>query len=159
MTGSSSSCAEAVLAVFAAIEHRDAQALAGACQTDVEFFWPPTLPYGGTTRGLGQRSQGWVVYWDRLQPTAALRRLDPRVVAATGQDVVVSWRQRGLTWAGESIDTEVVGLYQVLQGKLARAQMFYFDPAAVSAFLARAAQAPPAQDAPAENPPRAGRST
>jgi uncharacterized protein len=146
MTGSSSS-AEAVLAVFAAVENRDEEALARACQPDVEFYWPPSLPYGGT-RGLARPGKGWAAYWDSLQPTAAQRRLSPRVVAATGQDVVVSWRQRGLTRAGESIDTPVVGLYRIRDGKLARAQMFYFDPVAVTAFLAKATQAEPAKAAP-----------
>jgi hypothetical protein len=51
--------------------------------------------------------------WDRLQPTADLRRLQPRVIAAAGQEVVVLWRQRGLTPAGESLDSEVLGLYRV----------------------------------------------
>jgi ketosteroid isomerase-like protein len=155
VTGSSASV-DAVLAVFAAVEKRDQEALARACQPDVEFCWPPSLPYGGTACGLGQ---GWEAYWDRLQPTPALRRLDPRVIAASGHDVVVSWRQRGLTGAGESIDTQAVGLYQVRDGKLARAQMFYFDPAAVTAFLAKAARAEPAPSATPAYPPRTGRST
>ena len=41
---------EAVLAVFAAVEQRDDQALARACQPDVEFCWPPSLPYGSSAR-------------------------------------------------------------------------------------------------------------
>lgn len=92
----------------------------------------------GTARGLARRGTGWAAYWDWLQPTAVQWRLDPRVVAANGQEVVVSWWQRGLTPAGEAIDTEVLGRYLVRDGKLARGQMFYFDPAAVSAFLANA---------------------
>jgi ketosteroid isomerase-like protein len=141
--------AEAVLAVFAAVEQRDEEAFARACQPDVEFCWPPSLPYGGTARGLAGRGGGWAAYWDWLQPTAAQRRLDPRVAAAAGPQVAVLWRQRGLTPAGESLDTEVLGLYEVREGKLARAQMFYFDPAAVSAFLARASRAAPARGTPA----------
>lgn len=135
---------EAVLAVFAAVEQRDDAAFAQACQPDAEFFWPPSLPYGGTVRGVAGRREGWAAYWDRLQPTAAQRRLDPRVVAATGQEVVVLWRQRGLTPAGESLDSAVLGLYHVREGRLARGQMFYFDPTAVCAFLARASRAAPA---------------
>jgi hypothetical protein len=41
----------------------------------------------------------------------------------------VSWR---LT------DGQVLGLYQLRDGKLARAQMFYFDPAGAARFLAEA---------------------
>ena len=138
-------CVEIVLAVFAAVEQRDDRALAQVCQPDVELCWPPSLPYGGTARGLARQGGGWAAYWDRLQPTAALRRLDPRVVAAAGQEVVVLWRQRGLTSAGELLDTEVLGLYRLRAGKLARGQMFYFDPAAVCAFLTRASRQAPAE--------------
>src|SRR6266487_4516125 len=72
MTGSDQ-CVETVLAVFAAVEHRDDAALARACEPDVEFCWPPSLPYGGTAQGLARPGEGWAAYWDRLQPTAALR--------------------------------------------------------------------------------------
>ena len=145
---SSTASVEAVLAVFAAVENRDAAALARVCQPDVEFCWPASLPYGGTARGLAGRSGGWAAYWDWLQPTAAFRRLDPRVVAAA-DEVVVLWRQRGQTPAGETLDSQVLGLYEVREGKLARGQMFYFDPAGVSAFLARASRSAPAPIAPA----------
>jgi len=148
---------EAVLAVFAAVEQRDNDALARVCQPDVEFCWPPSLPYGGTTRGLAGRGGGWAAYWDWLQPTVALRRLDPRVVAAAGQEVVVLWRQRGLTPAAESLDSPVLGLYRVHEGRLARGQMFYFDPAAVCAFLARASRAAPARAIRTEGPLPTGR--
>lgn len=127
-----------IQAVFAAIEDRDDQALAEACHPDVQFRWPPSLPYGGTVRGLARTGQGWAAYWDWLQPTAAERRLDPRVIAASGTEVVVLWRQRGRTPAGDRLDTEVLGLYAVRAGKLARGQMFHFDAAEVCAFLAHA---------------------
>jgi len=149
MTGSDQ-CVDTVLAVFAAVEQRDDAALARACQPDVEFCWPPSLPYGGTAPGLARPGEGWAAYWDRLQPTAALRRLDPRVVAAAGQKVVVLWRQRDLTPAGEL-------LYCLRAGKLARGQMFYFDPAAVCAFLARASRQAPARATPGGEPRVAGR--
>lgn len=116
--GSASS--DLVLAVFAAVEQRDNAALARACQPGVEFRCLPSLPYGGTARGLAGRERGWAAYWDRLQPTAALRRLDSRVVAAAGQEVVVLWRQRGLIPAGDGLDSRVFGLYRVRAGELAR---------------------------------------
>jgi len=132
---------DTVMAVFTAVEQRDGDALARVCQPDVEFCWPPPLPYGGSVRGLARRGEGWAAYWDGLQPTADLRRLQPRVIAAAGQEVVVLWRQRGLTPSGESLDSEVLGLYRVREGKLARGQMFHFDPASVCVFLARASRA------------------
>ena len=50
-------------------------------------------------------------------------------------EVVVLWRQRGRSPSGERFDSPVLGLYQVREGKFARAQMFYFDAAAVLSFL------------------------
>jgi len=128
---------DTVMAVFTAVEQRDDSALARACQPDVEFCWPPSLPYGGSVRGLA-------AHWDRLQPTADLRRLHPRVIAAADHEVVVLWRQCGLAPSGDILDSEVLGLYRVNEGKLARGQMFYFDPASVCAFLAGASRAAPA---------------
>ena len=144
---------QVVLAVFAAVERRDQAAFARSCQPDAEFCWPPSLPYGRTVRGLTDRAgAGWEAYWNPLQPTAGHRRLDPRVIAATEEEVVVLWRQRGVTPAGDSIDTEVLGLYRVRAGKLARAQMFYFDPASVISFLAKAIPAGPDQATGADEP-------
>jgi hypothetical protein len=64
--------------------------------------------------------------------------MDPRVVAANGEEVVILWRQRGASPVGDRIDTPVLGLYQLRDRKLARAQMFYFDTAGVLSFLAKA---------------------
>ena len=63
--------------------------------------------------------------------------MDARVVAAHNDDVVVLWRQRGRTSEGDILDEEVLGLYHFRKGKLARAQMFYFDTAPVAKFLER----------------------
>jgi len=60
------------------------------------------------------------------------------VVAANDREVVVHWMQRGLSVDGERIESPVLGLYQVRDGKLLRGQMFYFDPVAVGRFLERA---------------------
>jgi ketosteroid isomerase-like protein len=130
-----------VLEAFGAVERRDAEGLAAVCQPDVEFHWPPSLTYGGSRRrgdsDRGQRPRFEDV-WDPFQPTAAERSMDARVVAACEREVVVLWRQRGLRPEGERLDSPVLGLYEVRDGRLARAQMFYFDPAAVDAFLDRA---------------------
>jgi hypothetical protein len=64
--------------------------------------------------------------------------MDPRIVAASEEEVVVLWRQRGMSPSGDRIDTPVLGLYQLRDAKLARAQMFYFDTAQVLSFLAKA---------------------
>jgi ketosteroid isomerase-like protein len=134
---------EVIFEIFRRIERRDphrpdAEQARSLFQPDVEFRWPPSLPYGGTGRGLKAEGRTWGETWDPLQPTEAERRLDPRVVAASADEVVVLWRQRGLSPTGERFDGEVLGLYEVREGKLARAQMFYFDTAAVCSFLGKA---------------------
>jgi hypothetical protein len=84
------------------------------------------------------KSELGATYGDSLQPTELERKMDPRVVAANENEVVVLWRQRGLSPSGDRFDGEVLGLYQVREAKLARAQMFYFDTVAVGDFLVKA---------------------
>lgn len=127
-----------VLDVFSAIELRDDLRFRELLDPDFEIAWPPSLPYGGTSRGVAPASPSWSETWLPLQPTEAERRMDARVVAASDDEVIVLWRQRGATTAGTRFDGEVLGLYRVRGNKLARAQMFYFDTAELIDFLARA---------------------
>jgi len=128
-----------VTAAFAAVERRDEHRLADLYHPQVEFHWPPSLPYGGSIRGAtalqASDRTGFDQIWDPLQPTRHERRMDPRVVAATDKEVVVLWHQRGLRPDGQRLDMETLGLYGVRDGKFARAQMFYFDTTAVLRFL------------------------
>jgi ketosteroid isomerase-like protein len=128
-----------VMAAFAAVEERDERRLAELYHPEVEFHWPPSLPYGGSVHGAAALQAGdrtsFDQVWDPLQPTKHERRMNPRVVAATGQEVVVLWHQRGLHPDGQRLDMETLGLYGVRDGKFARAQMFYFDTTAVLRFL------------------------
>jgi uncharacterized protein len=132
--------AEVVLAAFRAVQLRDRAGLYALCHPDVEFHEAPSLPYGGAVRGrdaaLGDTA--WLDTWDPLQPSDAERSMDPRVVAAAGDEVVVLWRQRAVDAAGGRFDAPVLGLYEVRDGMFARAQMFHFDTAALVAFLDRA---------------------
>ncbi len=133
--------AEVILTIFRAVERRDGEAFQALCQPDVALHWPPPLPYGGSFRaGTAETRQGpnWEETWGPLQPTNGERQMDPRVVAADNDEVVVLWRQRGVSPAGERFDGQVLGLYQFRDGKLARAQMFYFDPAGAAKFLTQA---------------------
>jgi ketosteroid isomerase-like protein len=137
--------AEVVLAAFRAVEQRDVERLFEICDDDVEFHDPPSLPYGGSTRGKevlrrqldAAPQQTWLGTWGPLQPTERERRMDPRVVSESGNEVVVAYRQRALSPDGERFDAPVLALYQVRDGKLARAQMFHFDSAAILDFLGR----------------------
>jgi ketosteroid isomerase-like protein len=127
-----------VLEAFRAVEQRDEQRELELYHPEVEFHWTPSLPYGGVSRaGVKDRpGPSWSQVWEPLQPTEAERRMDPRVVAATEREVVVLYHQRGVSPSGERFDGEVLGVYEVRDGKLARAQMFYFDALAVQRFLA-----------------------
>ena len=124
--------------IFDAIERRNAERLEQLWHPDVEFHWPPSLPYGGISRRPKDERQSWSQTWLPLQPTEVERRMDARIVAATEDEVVVLWQQRGVSPAGARFDGPVLALYRVREGKLARAQMFYFDTTAAAAFLADA---------------------
>jgi ketosteroid isomerase-like protein len=139
--------AEVVLAVIRAIEERDRETLFGLYHDDVELHDAPSLPYADTARGKdGMREQletapetTWLGTWGPLQPTERERRMDPRVVATDGDDVVVLYTTRALAPDGERFESHVLALYEVRDGKFARAQMFHYDTAAILAFLERAA--------------------
>jgi len=127
-----------ILLLFRAIEERDAAQFRAFLQPDFEIHWPRLLPYGGAFRGIEPQPRSWGATWQPLQPTEAERKMDPQVVAARGDDVVVLWHQRGRSRDGKSIDEEVLGFYRFRDGKLSRAQMFYFDTVSVANFLAKA---------------------
>ena len=127
-----------LLDVFSAIERRDDQRFRELLNPDFEIEWPPSLAYGRTSGDSAATAPTWGETWIPLQPTEVERRMDPRVVAASEDEVVVLWRQRGVTAAGVRFDGEVLGLYRVAAGKLARAQMFYFDTAPLVSFLTKA---------------------
>jgi ketosteroid isomerase-like protein len=140
--------ANTILDVFGAVEERDPQRFVMLCHPDATFHWPPSLPYGTRTVDFGEeRDQttkatsgrpSWETIWDPLQPTPAERSMDPQVVGAQADEVVVHWHQRGVDPDGDRLDEEVLGLYRVQEGKLVRAQMFYFDTTRVSTFLRQA---------------------
>jgi ketosteroid isomerase-like protein len=134
------SAAAVVLQTFRAVERRDREGLLALYHPEVEFHEASSLPYGGTLRGKEEVGQdtGWLEAWGPLQPTEAERAMDPRVIAANVHEVVVLYRQRAVDRAGERFDAPVLGLYEVRDGRFARAQMFHYDTAAVVDFLARA---------------------
>jgi uncharacterized protein len=137
---------EVVLRTFRAVEERDREVLFELYHDDVELHDAPSLPYGGTVRGKAAiRAQleaapeaTWLGTWGPLQPTEAERRMDPRVVATEGDEVTVLYTQRALSPNGERFEAPVLGLYEVRDGKFARAQMFHYDTAAILDFLATA---------------------
>jgi ketosteroid isomerase-like protein len=120
--------AEVVLQAIEAVERRDRARQAELFHPDCEFRWPPSLPF----------QSGWERVWNPLQPGPAERRMDARAVASQCDEVVVLWQQRALSPAGKRFECSVLGLYQVRNGKVARAQMFYFDTTATAEFLTEA---------------------
>jgi uncharacterized protein len=128
---------EVMIEIFRAIERRDQRRMFDLVHTDAEFLWPPSLPYADARRPK-PGGPGWGTTWIPLQPEEDDRRLEPRVVAAKDDEVVIHWQQKGVSPTGERINTPVLGLYRLRDGKLARAQMFYFDSASVVAFLSKA---------------------
>jgi uncharacterized protein len=139
---------EVVLAVFRAIEERDREALFELYHDDVELHDAPSLPYGyeGVSGKEAMREQlettperSWLGTWGPLQPTEAERRMDPRVVATRGDEIVIQYTTRAKAPNGERFESPVLGVFEVRDGKFARGQMFHYDTAAVVAFLERAA--------------------
>lgn len=139
--------ADLVLEIFRAVEARDRERLFSLYHSEVEFFEPPSLPYGGTFRGLEEVRRAatddpdgrtWLATWGPLQPGEKERSMDPRVVVESDEEVVVLYRQRAIGPGGERFDNPVLGLYRVRDSRLARAQMFHFDTAAIVSFLDRA---------------------
>lgn len=137
---------EIVLGVFRAVEERDREKLFALYHDDVELHDARSLPYGGSVRGkAAMREQletapetTWLGTWGPVQPTEDERRMDPRVVAAEGEEVTVVYTQRALSPSAERFESPVMGLYEVRDGKFARAKMFHYDTAAILAFLERA---------------------
>jgi uncharacterized protein len=138
--------AELILDLIKAVEERDAERLFANYHDDVEFHDPSSLPYGGSFCGKAEivarferdPEDTWLGTWGPLQPTDSERRMDARIVAVSDDEVVALYHQRAVGSDGERFDKPCVGLYRVRDGKLARAQMFHYDTAAISDFLRRA---------------------
>jgi ketosteroid isomerase-like protein len=130
-----------VLDMLRMIEERQLEGLPALYHPQIEFHWPPGLPYSGdfSEPAVGAMSERFAATWMPLQPSAETRRMNPRVVAA-GDDghVVVNYMWRGLDAEGRYFETETLADYQVRAGRLARAQMFYYDLPGMIAFLQKA---------------------
>jgi ketosteroid isomerase-like protein len=141
--------AEVALGVIRAIEERDGEKLFELYHEDVQLHEAPSLPYGGVVDGVPSLREQlesapentWLGTWGPVQPTERERRFDPRVISENDGEVVVLYHMRAVARSGERFDSPVIGLYEVRDGKLARAQMFHFDTLAINAFLERAREA------------------
>lgn len=131
--------AEAVRDLFRAVETRAPDALWRGYDGSVTIHEEPSLPYGGEYHGpdgVQRHTLGYLDTWDALQGDAE-RRLDPEVIAA-GDRVAVLYHHRARNAAtGEALDSPVVGLYRLANGRVVDARMFHFDAPAVVAFWRR----------------------
>jgi ketosteroid isomerase-like protein len=138
MTLNAQAEANIVLDLLHAIEERQSERIAKLYHPEIEFHWPPGLPYSGSFTGpaVAEMAERFAATWLPLQPTDETRRMRPRVVAV-GPDgrVVVNYLWKGLDAKRQRFETEVLADYQVRDGRLARAQMFYYDLPGVIAFL------------------------
>ena len=108
---------EVILDLLSAIEERDEERIHGIISPETEFHWPPSLPYSDSSRGLGGSGAAtWRDCWLPVQPTAAERSMDCRIIASRGDDVVALYHQRGRDRQGNVIDDEVIGMYNVADG-------------------------------------------
>lgn len=132
--------ADVVLRALRAVEERRMDDLHSLYHPEIEFHWQPGLPYEGDHSGPGvtAMSETFGATWTPLQPDREIRRMDPKIIAAQEQHVVASYMWRGLDRHGNSFQTETLAHYQVQDGKLRDARMFYYDLAGLIAFLERA---------------------
>jgi ketosteroid isomerase-like protein len=132
--------AAVVLDLLDAVETRDVARLAALYHPEIEFHWPPGLPYGGVHRGaeVARMNEQFASIWLPLQPTAAERSMDGEIIAAEGEHVVAKHTWKGCDWAGRWFCTETLAHYQLRDGKLLRAQMYHFDLKGLLDFLAAA---------------------
>lgn len=130
-----------VMKALAAVEERRIEELAGLYHPEIQFFWPPGLPYSGRHRGLGEimaMSAAFEQLWGPLQPDAETRRMTPELVAAHGEDVVVRYVWRAVDPQGARLAADTLAHYKVRGGRLIQAKMYYFDLAGLLDFVADA---------------------
>lgn len=134
---------ETIRGLFRGVEERDLEAYLAVGPPEVVIREPDSLPYGGEYRGLDglrRHAAGWMRTWAALQPGNE-RKLGATFIDA-GDHVVARWRLKARAPDGdETLDMQMVGVYELSDGKLVGAQMFYSDTAAVLRFLESAGRA------------------
>lgn len=135
---------DVVLEIIRLIETRKLDGLADRYSADMEFHWPPGLPHSGCFKGaeVAEMSSVFAATWMPLQPDEETRRMTPRLLAS-GPDgqVVVHYTWRAKDARGRRFETETLADYQVRDGRLARAQMYYYDLPGLISFLRSAGTA------------------
>jgi ketosteroid isomerase-like protein len=125
------------LAAIEAVEARDAQRLSELYDPTVVFEWPPGLPYSGRFHGadIDTMTRRFATVWAPLQPSATERGMDPVVVAASGDTVVIEYQWRAVAPGARRFETPVLARYRANGGRLTAAQMYYWDLPGLIEFL------------------------
>ena len=121
---------EIILDVFEALERRDRKTLFDLWHDDIELHDAEPLPYADQAAGKQAMwkqleeapHKTWIGTWGPLQPTEAERRLDPRIVASRGEEVVVQYTTRAVSPDGERFESDVLGIYVIRDGQAALGQ-------------------------------------
>lgn len=132
--------ADVVLRALHALEERRMDDLRALYHPEIEFHWQPGLPYGGDHSGPGVTAMAEIfgATWVPFQPDPQTRSMDPKIVAVQDENVVANYMWRGIDGHGNRFETATLAHYQVQDGKLRDARMFYYDLAGLIAFLDRA---------------------
>lgn len=140
-----SNAEEIALAAIKAVESRDLATLSQLYHRDIRFEWPPGLPYSGVFQGsaVSEMTARFAAAWEPLQPTDAEKCMDPSVVASSDDTVVIEYTWRAVDQRGDHFETSTLARYDVRDGLLAGARMYYSDHAGVLDFLRRAGVALP----------------
>ena len=112
--------AKVMLTLLAAIQRRDRELLRSLYHPDIEFNWPPGLPYSGVFKGdllVVKMQECFASVWSPLQPTEERRRMDLRVLATSPKGrVIINYVWKGLSRDGIAFETETLADYQVEDG-------------------------------------------
>jgi uncharacterized protein len=128
---------ENVRRLFEAVEERDIGGVLAAYAPEIVIRDAESLPYGGVHSGLEgakQHVEGAAQTWNHLQPPAE-RKMDAVFLDAEDY-VIVLWQLKGLAASsGKKLDSPVVSVYKMRDGKIVESQMFYADTVAIGQFL------------------------
>jgi ketosteroid isomerase-like protein len=80
-------------------------------------------------------TNAFAAVWEPLQPTHAEKRMDPTVVASSGNTLVVEYTSRAVDRHGRRFETSTLARYEVRDGQFAGARMYYSDHAGLLSFL------------------------
>ena len=132
------SAAARMLEILHDIEERRIDRVLQSYHPEIEFHWPPGLPYSGVYKSsdMEEMNRRFGATWLPLQPDEETRRMNARVVATDDNGrVIVKYLWKGLAANGRRFQTETLAEYQVRDDRLLRAQMFYFDLTGMISFL------------------------